>query len=815
MSTPYEQGSAALDELMAWAEANSSDVDRNEATTRLHLIDRLLTDVLGWPPEEIEAEPSLDGEYLDYRIGRPMVRMIVEAKREGKHFSIPAGSTSSIQKLRPLTEHKEGENLKDAASQVMRYCAKNGVSLAVVSNGTQLIAFLGSRTDSIPPLHGSALVFPSLSAMRTNFRQLWDNLSRFGVEDRNIYLTLREGEKATPPLPLSASLVGYPGSKRRNDLQISLEILAELFLEDVPRIHGIEEDFIQQTYATSGPLNQYALISRQILDSRYSLLHEDADFEITSASSKKGVNPSLSADTIASGLSKRPIILLGDVGVGKTMFIRHLIGVDAKDFFKEAITLYIDFGRQPALLSQLDDFVVTDVERQLLEKYDIDIQEASFVEAVHNGSLNRFDKGVVGKLKDIDPRAYATERVRFLSRMVEDRSAHLRACLHHLRGSQRKQVVIFLDNIDQREFDFQERVFLLSESLASDWPATVFVSLRPDTFYYSRSEGALTAYQPRVFSIAPPKVDVVLSKRLDFALRTLRNPEMSSQLGPNLRIESDSLTSYFEVLLQNFQSNEALKTLLTNLADGNMRRALDFVSAFIGSGHVDTSKILDIFETYGHYTIPLHEFLMAIIFGDGEYFDPQSSPIANIFDISEPDGREHFLASLLISFTETAGGRTPGSDGFVPTDELYSFGQKLGFGADQISWAINRCLKNDLLERVPRVSRDGASHVNVRVTAAGVYTVRILVGIFTYLDAVVVDTPIVEPTMRQLIHDARNLPDRLRRAEVFRFYLDRQWRKLGEAAEGAPFDWPHFSRKLAIQVEEVTEKVERAQAAGA
>ena len=49
----------------------------------------------------------------------------------------------------------------------------------------------------------------------------------------------------------------------------------------------------------------------------------------------------------------------------------------------------------------------------------------------------------------------------------------------------------------------------MSEGLAQNWPMTVFVSLRPDTFYRSRAEGTLAAYQPRAFTISPPRVNVV------------------------------------------------------------------------------------------------------------------------------------------------------------------------------------------------------------------------------------------------------------------------------------------------------------------
>jgi hypothetical protein len=805
VSTAYEDGKQALDQLISWYGEQPPEADRNEATTRLHLIDTLLTDVLGWPKEQIEAEEAYDREYTDYSLGRPATRMIVEAKREGNYFSVPVGINSLVHRLTSLTEGKDGKLLKAAIEQVAGYCARRGVQLAAVCNGTQLVAFLGVRTDGTPPLQGSGLVFPSLSAMRENFSELWNNLSRAGVEARNLYITLREGEAPSVPLPLSAQIPNYPGYKRRNDIQTGLQILADLFLEDITRDPSLQEDFLKATYATSGALSQYAMVSKRILESRYSLRYEPgADLEAEPAVFKKGMNPKLRDDMLASAVSRRPIILLGDVGVGKTMFIRRLIHVDAKEVFDKSIVLYVDFGSQSTLRAEIDEYVISEIEGQLLENYNIDIQERNFVEAVHNGALNRFDTTIYGELKDIDQVGYRKERLKFLSGLVEDRDLHLRASLNHIRGAYDRQIILFLDNIDQWDSQFQERVFLMSEGLAQNWPLTVFVSLRPDTFYRSRAEGTLAAYQPRAFTIAPPRVDLVLTKRLQFALDQLRDTSRLDSFPSGVTISPDSLKAYLEVLLDNFKYNDKLVSLVDNLAAGNIRRALEFVSRFIGSGHVDTRKILGIYERQGDYTIALHEFLRAIIYGDTEYYDPDASPIANLFDISQPDGREHFLLALLIAHIASAGDRA-GTEGFIVSDEVYSIGQRAGFNADQIAWAIDRGVKKGLIEKSPSLGgSDGLEHL--RVTSAGVYTGSVLINMFAYADAVVVDTPIVDDTYRQRIGNAFTMEERLRRAEVFRVYLDRHWRNLRSAVPDLSFNWEEHSDRLRQDVAYVTRK---------
>ena len=577
-----------------------------------------------------------------------------------------------------------------------------------------------------------------------------------------------------------------------------------MFLEDITKIDELEHDFLEYCYASSGALSQYAMISKQILESRYSLAHETEDHhEVEPAVGRHGVSSQLTVDALASALSQRPIILLGDVGVGKTMFIRRLINIDAAEVFDNTFTLFIDFGRQPALVEELSEFVATEVARQFLNKYQIDIYAKEFVEAVHHGELNRFDRGIYGELKDVDEGGYRRERIAFLARLTSNANAHLKACLEHLRGSMRRQVVIFLDNIDQRPHEFQEQVFLIAEATANDWPATVFVSLRPDTFYRSRSEGTLSAYQPRVFTISPPRIDIVLERRLEFALKQLQETSRLSLFPAGVTLESESLVAFLEVLLQNFRSNEKLLELIDNLASGNTRRALDFVSAFVASGHVDTRKILRIYEEEGRYTIAMHEFLRSIIYGDYEYYEPEASPVANLFDISQPDGKEHFLLGLVLGHVELRGDLA-GSDGYVPTDGLFEFAQRSGFTSDQVAWAIHRGVEKGLLERAPRTGKRSDSE-HLRVTSAGVYTARVLAGVFAYIDAVVIDTPIVDTGFSRAIGDAHTLSERVRRVELFRAYLDKQWLSLEPSLEQATgsFSWREHSERLRTESDRV------------
>jgi len=804
MAGDYEASQEKIRELAIWANSNDYGLRRNEATTRLHLIDTLVFDCLGWDKEDCSVEESYNGTYADYILGRPERLAVIEAKREGVYFELPSGFTRRVCKLSVITE--SSKPIEQALKQALTYCQERGVGVGVVGNGHQLIAFLASRQDGIPPLDGMGLVFSSLEEMRDDFRQLWQQLSKPGLTSRNAYTLLRGTPIQPPPQKLSQRIPAYPGFKGRNPFQTELQILGELVIEDIARAREVEKEFLERCYCSNGALSQYALISKQILQTRYSsLLQQEMTVpNLQAAGDKVGVSKEFASDLVAAAMKQRPVILLGDVGVGKTIFIRHLIKVDASELLGKTLVLYIDFGKEPALATDLQEFVVKRCAAQLRQDYGIDIDEDGFVRGTYFSDLQRFEKGIFAPLKKIDPTAYLRQQIEELNSKKGDRAGHLKASLDHISKARKTPIVVFLDNIDQRPTEFQEQVFLIGHSLAGTWPATVFLSLRPDTFAHSSVKGSLSAYHPRVFTVSPPRVDLVLSKRLSFALEQLSSTGRLNILPENLTVNSTLLSEYLHILVQSFEASAILIEFIDNLSGGNTRQALEFVSDFVGSGHVDAQKIADTYRNSGSYTIPVHEFLRAIIFRDYEHYDPTASRIANLFDISMPDGREHFLVPNLVAFVERSSGTSTGNEGYVEIDRVFEFGQALGFQPSQIRHALDRCLGKKLLEANPKFT-ENLPVASVRITTVGAYTVNKLSSMFAYVDAMIVDTPIVDSAARRGIGDVVTLRDRLDRSESFRTYLDAQWAPLAD--KPVAFDWRLASAALQRDLQRVERRL--------
>lgn len=796
MSVEYEAGRKNLQALAEWYADRAGD--RNEATTRLHLIDRLVFDCLGWSREDVRAEEPRGREYADYTFSYPRRVLILEAKREGNYFELPTGTNRLEYSIPSLM--RDYPSLKDAMQQATGYCQSRGVLFGAVSNGHQIVAFVATRVDGLPPLEGKALVFPSLEFMSEHFLEVWQTLSKSGIEQKNLQHRLVGGVHPQPPAKLSAALIDYPGVRGRNEFQADLQVVSELVIEDIVRSRELEARFLQECYAPSGALSQYALISKGILEARYAAL-TDASTPgptTTPAMDRQGVSPELLVENI----SRRPILLIGDVGVGKTTFIRWLIAIEAAQVFQDAIALYINFGTQATLTDQVHEFVLDEIGRQLREEHGVDIEAGDFVRGVYNADLNRFARGIYGCLKETNPATYQEKELALLESKLQNKQDHLKHALQHLTAQRRKQIVIFLDNADQRSDSIQQQTFLMAQEFAAHWPATVFVALRPETFYRSTKVGALSGYHAKAFTIAPPRVDVVIKKRLNFALKLTGGEIPIQALTETTLVRLRSLDGIIRVFLHSLDCNLSLMEFIDNVSAGNIRLALDLIRNFFGSGHVDTGKIVDIYEREGRYNVPLHEFLRAVIYGDTRHYDPERSPIANIFAVSSPDTKEHFLLPLIIGFLALAKDATA-EGGFIDTTRVYERIQGLGFTPDQIDTAILRGYRYKLVEtsarRIPE--RGQAMPEALRATTVGVYHISKLARMFTYVDAMVVDTSIVDPDARSQIRDAQSIGSRLDRAIRFCEYLDSQW--VGLLQERDVLDWFGISRDLKIDIDNI------------
>lgn len=769
--------------------------DRNEAQTRFDLIDIFLKECLGWEHHEIKVENSNGTDYTDYELGSPR-RMIYEAKKQSKHFDLPPTNQRHVQSLKQL--RKLSKTNEDALKQVQEYCANRGVSYAAITNGHQLIAFVGSRQDGIDPLDGKCLVVSSIEQLVADFALIHGLLSRNAIQENRLMSFLNSGGSSSIPSKLSAALPVYPDLKERSDFQASLKIISDLVLEDVISNDAVEKTFYENCYCEAGALSQYSLLSKKILSYRYAALftpdESNPSLQPVKGGKKKSVK--LSDEIIALTTSKRPIVLIGDVGVGKTSFIKNLIYVSAKDEFENALFIYIDLGRQASFADDIKEFIIDEIERQLLEIHDVDLYSSSFIFGAYHGEVARFRRGLDGHLEDSDPPAYQRALIEHLKQKTQNKPDHIKRSIDHISKARHKQVVIAIDNADQRSLQVQQQAFVISEEIASGWGAVVFIAVRPHTFYQSKRAGALSAYPTKAFTISPPRIDLVLEKRLGFALSMATGETPIEQLGSS-RLSMSSLAYFLQAIIYTLKKTDELLTLLDNISNGNVRTAVELVVNYIGSANADSERIIKEVMDGQDYKIPVHDFSKTIIYGEYTSYYPTRSTAYNLFDVTEADPREHFLASIIVALLHSAESLRS-QEGFIETSAIFDKIQGLGFSTAQCEAKLRSLTNKKLIEASERITFEedvtgliGSMPNSFRVTATGVYHLHYWSADFAYLDAMLFDTPIFDRPLKEEISTqlrSTELLVRFQRAKRFKEYLSAAWSASNIRADY--YSWP-------------------------
>lgn len=756
----------------------------NEAQTRFSFIDRLLTDCLGWPREKIKVEVYEDGDRSDYECGCPR-QLIVEAKQAAKSFAFPPRGRNASNKIKIRSLMQFNTSTKEGIEQVYTYCQDRGVPIAVLCNGVQLIIFMASRHDGISPLEGSALVFDNYESISHNFNTIFECISEAGVQEERVFALLGSSANTKLPAKLSSACLNYFDYKYSSTFQENIRNASSLVIEDIGRTTELEKEFLMQCYCESGPLTQYSLLGKNILSTRYAALFStnETGSRIEEINPKKGKSK-LSDKVLAEALARRPIVFLGDVGVGKTSFIKNLIQVEAAEEFGNTLFVYFDLGSSGALSKSTRDALLQQLEVTLRSDYQINLQDTQLLEKIYRVELRDFDNGFMSPLRESQPSVFQQKRIEFIQTLISKRDDFLRNCLGELISIRKCQLVIVIDNADQRSLAVQNDSFVIAHELASTWNALVFLSLRPQTFHASKRSGAVSAYPPKVFVIAPPKLEEVIEKRLAFALKISEGQLPVSKV-KDLSLHVESLAILIKALRASLKLNPELYEFIINVSSGNVRAAIELITRFLGNPNVDSEHIVQIFSEEGRYNIPLHEFSKGGLLGDYAYYHEDSSMALNIYGVVHADQREHFLSLLTLGYMSADNPATQKLDGFIGISSVINEMQLNGFTAEQTNEHLKRLTRKKLIETSERRTLESEQEIlesgmpeSFRLTPLGAYHLKKWAYEFSFIDAMSFDTPIFDERLNKILVSKVNeqtLLSRYERAKCFRDYLDNIW----------------------------------------
>lgn len=506
--------------------------------------------------------------------------------------------------------------------------------------------------------------------------------------------------------------------------------------------------------------------------------------------------------------AERPFVVLGEVGRGKSSFLKHLRFVAAKDALKNYIQIDFNFLDRPDNASEIPNFVYLEIERQLRENYGVDIYENSFVRGVLHGDLIRLGRTPKGIAISADEQKYKELELVEIEKLQSDRHSYLTKVFHHLKKGRECSLALFFDNLDRRVRDIQEQAFLKASAMARDWASLVFICLRPNTYYRSQERGVFDAIAPTTFTVGQPVLSLVLKKRFAYAKQIAQGQAMDENIlrsvpSSNVTLDLPRVAKLLEGCEFAAWKRHGIIPTLEAVSNGNLRRLIDFTRRILCSGHLDTKKIFSKIEEGGHYSIPDFEGIKTLLYGDYMQYDPSQSPFVNLFDIRHADPTEHFLRIATLLYLAKIPTESP-AGGYVKLNDLITYLSAFGYSQNTASTDIEILVEKQCIRKGIESDNTITADDSIRITSLGKYHLYNLASMFQYLDAVLIDTPILNGDISKSIKDVQSIKERILRTELFLGYLDELSSQIRD--DDVRKYWEETSSKARSNLMEIREK---------
>lgn len=778
-----------------WLDTVLVDPTLNEDTTRVRLIDAILFDVLRWDRNFVETEPYVKNEgYADYIVHTKGGRaLVLEAKRIGATFVLPDHEPYPNRAVPFKLISEKCPEAHKAMQQAITYSNSVGARYTVISNGKQWMLML-TAVEGLLLNERNVIVFESLNAIKNRFPLFWDSFSPLMLQVNKPYGLLLDVRRQPAPAKLSKIIQQYPVKREDADVRNQHAASIRYIWDEINNNEGTET-FFNECYVPPVGLDKNRSLATQLLSDRAA--EDTATYEKLHAADMAGFLKDAPKP-------ERPVVLLGRIGRGKSTFIKYLKTVAAPETLKKYIQIDIDFLDLPRTRAEVADYVYNSIRNQLADRYLIDASADNIVRAALVGPLNRFKKTSRAKhyLDSGNQEKFKEVELDFIDEQTKNPHEYLKLVTQHLRGGQGKSIAIFFDNLDKRGA-LQEEAFLIASAIARDWAAIVFICLRAGTFQRSRDQGVLDSIAPRLMQVSAPPTAIFLKRRFDYAAEIAAGekplPRGSDALSKTIAQEGPDVSQLFKAFSESVRKDKSLPILFESVSNGNLRDVLFRVGDTVTSWHLNTVEMINGIRDRGSYSVTHHQALRALLYGASLYFDPKRSPLVNLFDIDHADPIEHFLRSICL-FHLTDLTRETANQGFTSYEELGARVGAYSFTPDTIDVTLQLLFAKRLIEDDNFNDEWPGTNSSLRLTPLGNYHITELVGRFPYLDAIVVDTPIIDPEFARAIKVVEPIRDRAERGRLFLRYLN----NCAQSVANTPF-YAHWERIHSNAANEITD----------
>lgn len=721
----------------------------NEAETRFKLIDRIMCEVLLWPRSIIKEERYYESGRLDYQIeypnGDPL--LIVEAKSVEFDFALPVNGAHLSHHIKISALNTDSIVYK-AMQQARGYANDCGAIFCCVTNGKQWYFF---KTTLARKKWTEQRAF-YISTPSYFIENYIDAIKLFSydqmVKNNSLFDACGVDVQTNRPTIIPSENIQYVKQPvEQNELaRFTKVICSDIFGE----ISEANSELMEHCYVSEDNIGrQFDSARKEINDSLapFFLHYKIEDISNKSSTGKFEKNIT---EIVKARLGKT-IVIFGGRGAGKTTFLRKILTHQApqgiKHFSQRAIVTLTDATETKE-----------DIQRYIYEELIVKLDKNQLLSTSRDELLNKLFKEEYEKAKRFELsglKVGSSEYIEALNRVYSTLISNKRLTVINLVkywAQQCKGVIIVIDNTDQFGSENQDFCFSIANEIAKESGCLSIITMREERFYNSKIRGYLDAYGISSYHLKSPFPNDVFKRRLDYFVDKLLPLASTKELYELSESKANELSVFLNIIRSEFSGRySALSEFITSCSHGDVRLALDFFKDFLVSGYLNVREMLDA----GRWNLNSHQVVKPMMVPQNYFYSERLSRVINIYRVRDSYNGSHFTGIRILKKLSNA------IDAYHPIAIISEqFVGQLQMAKD-FELNIDELLKRGMIESDNRLDYYTPDIQKVKITPFGVYVLSYLSRDFTYIDLIVVDTPIFDNSISSSISNASNSEIRL------------------------------------------------------
>ena len=273
------------------------------------------------------------------------------------------------------------------------------------------------------------------------------------------------------------------------------------------------------------------------------------------------------------------ILLVGNVGCGKTTFIRYIKNVlfeNNEDLGDHSSWVFLNMNTSRFSKNEIFNWVIENVTKQIKEQFDfINFGEKEFLYKLYHKEIYDFENGI-GKILVSNEQEYSNQLFLLIKGLMGNSKITLSSIIKLISKEIKKELIVVFDNVDKIASEDQLLIFQVAEWFRVEFNVVTIMPLRSSTYNNNRNQPPLdTVVKDLVFRIDPPNLLTVLQKRMEYIYRleedNLETTDFYIENGIRVEYKKEDFLEYIKYILVSIRNDSLIKRIFYSLSGKNVR----------------------------------------------------------------------------------------------------------------------------------------------------------------------------------------------------------------------------------------------------